>query len=83
MEKDAFILADLIFRFKTISDNIGKVQDKLASMGKNMEEVRILMSIPGIDYYSGLGIYSEIGDISRFPDADHLSSYTGLESKVD
>ena len=28
-------------------------------------------------------IYSEIGDIKRFPDAEHLSSYTGLVPRVD
>ena len=41
------------------------------------------MTIPGIDYYSAIAIYSEIGDIKRFPDAEHLSSYTGLVPRVD
>ncbi len=82
-ETDRFILTDLISGFKTVSGNIARVQGKLASMGMNNEEVRILMSIPGIDYYTSLGIYSEIGDISRFPDADHLASYTGLVPRVD
>ena len=82
-ETDGFILTDLLSRFRAISDNIDSVQDRLASMGKDNEYVNILMSIPGIDYYTALGIYSEIGDISRFPDADHLASYTGLVPKVD
>jgi transposase len=54
------------------------MQDRLASMGNGIEEVKTLMTIPGIDYYSAIAIYSEIGDIKRFPDADHLSSYTAL-----
>ena len=41
------------------------------------------MTIPGIDYYTALGIYSEIGDITRFPDAEHFSSYTGLVPRID
>ncbi len=82
-ETDGFILTDLISRFGSINKNIETVQDRLASMGKDNEYVKILMSIPGIDYYTALGIYSEIGDISRFPDADHLASYTGLVPKVD
>ena len=82
-ETDGFILTDLISRFGSINKNIETVQDRLASMGKDNEYVKILMSIPGIDYYTALGIYSEIGDISRFPDADNLASYTGLVPKVD
>jgi Transposase and inactivated derivatives len=82
-ETDGFIFTDIISGFKIVSGNIARVQGKLASMGMNMEDVRILMSIPGIDYYTSPGIYSEIGDISRFPDADHLASYTGLVPRVD
>lgn len=53
-----------------------------ASMGNGIEEVKILMTIPGIDYYAAISIYSEIGDIRRFPDAEHLSSYRGLVPRV-
>ncbi|MGC8613892.1 MAG: transposase [Conexivisphaera sp.] len=41
-------------------------------------DARLLMTIPGISYYSALLIASEIGDISRFPDSDHLASCAGL-----
>jgi transposase len=37
-----------------------------------------LMSIPGISFYSALFIISEIGDINRFPDSEHLVAYAGL-----
>ena len=36
------------------------------------------MTIPGINYYSACGIYSEIGDISRFKNRERFASYTGL-----
>ena len=36
------------------------------------------LTMPGIGAFSALLILSEIGDISRFPDAEHLSSYGGL-----
>jgi hypothetical protein len=39
---------------------------------------RLLMTVPGIGYYSALLIVSEIGDIHRFPDSCHLCSYAGL-----
>jgi transposase len=36
------------------------------------------MTAPGISYYSALLISSEISDINRFPDLEHLCSYARL-----
>ena len=36
------------------------------------------MSVPGISYYGALLISSEIADINRFPDPEHLCSYAKL-----
>ena len=83
LETDSIILTDLISRFSDLSARVEKMQDKLASMGNGIEEVKTLMTIPGIDYYTAIAIYSEIGDIKRFPDAEHLSSYAGLVPRVD
>lgn len=44
----------------------------------NDEDARLLMTIPGISFYSALLIVGEIGDIDRFPDSSHLVSYAGL-----
>lgn len=42
------------------------------------ENAKLLMTIPGISFYSALLISSEIGDISRFPDSSSLVAYAGL-----
>ena len=47
-------------------------------LAKEDEMASLLMTIPGIGYYSALLIVSEIGDIDRFPDSYHLCSYAGL-----
>ena len=41
-------------------------------------DCKLLMTIPGISYYSALMIKSEIGDIKRFGNAQKLCSYAGL-----
>ena len=79
---DMFVMTDLLSRYKDMKTRIEEVQKQLAGMGKEIDEVKLLMSLPGIDYYSAIAIYSEIGDINRFPDRDHLASYTGLVPKV-
>jgi len=41
----------------------------------------ILLTIPGIGYFSALLIY-EVGDINRFPNSKKLCSYAGLVPTV-
>jgi len=50
---------------QTLNAQIDSVNCQIAN--NDNEEIRLLMSIPGIDFYSAALIYSEIGDISRFP----------------
>ena len=42
------------------------------------EDANLLMTIPGVSFYSALLIVSEIGEISRFEDSSSLVAYAGL-----
>ncbi len=42
------------------------------------EDANLLMTIPGISYYSALLIISEIAEIGRFEDSSSLVGYSGL-----
>jgi transposase len=42
------------------------------------EDARLLMTIPGISFFSALLIISEIGEIDRFEDSSGLVGYSGL-----
>ena len=59
------------------------MQVELAQMAKGRKDVQLLMTFPGVGFYSAIGILGEIGDIHRFPDKEHLASYAGLVSKSD
>ena len=50
----------------------------LAKLGESNEDVKLLMTIPGIDFYSALGIIGEIGDVRRYPSKRHLCSDAGV-----
>ena len=41
-----------------------------------------LMTIPGVDAIAGIAIVAAVGDFHRFPDADRLVAYVGLNPKV-
>lgn len=57
---------------------IKKVSKEIQSRAEKEDVTKLLLTIPGIGYYSALLILSEIGDINRFPDSYHLCSYAGL-----
>lgn len=61
-----------------LGKEIEKSNEVIKQMASESEEARLLMTMPGLGAFSALLILSEIGDISRFPDAEHLSSYGGL-----
>jgi transposase len=65
-----------------LQEEIECIDSKLAGIAKDDKNVRLLITIPGVDYYSALAILSEIGDIRRFPDAKKLTSYAGLVSST-
>ncbi len=55
--------------------------DELAKVGFDQEAVRILQSIPGIDYVLALTIIAEVGDVKRFPNRKKFAAYAGLVPK--
>lgn len=44
--------------------------------------VRLLKTLPGVGKILSAAIYLEIGDVRRFPTAEHLASYAGLTPTV-
>jgi transposase len=58
------------------------VSVELRQKAHESEDAKLLMTIPGVGYFSSLAISAEIGDISRFGDAEKLCSYAGLVPSV-
>jgi len=66
----------------TLTVQIEKLSKELRRMAPQDMDVKLLMTIPGVGYYSALLIKSEIGTIDRFPDGEKLCSYAGLVPSV-
>lgn len=63
---------------KHLNEQIESISHIIENTAKLDFDCKLLMTIPGISYYSALMIKSEIGDISRFSNANKLCSYAGL-----
>jgi transposase len=55
--------------------------DELARVAVDQNAVRILQSVPGIDYVLALTILAEVGDVKRFPNRKKFAAYCGLVPK--
>jgi len=63
---------------ETVRHEIRSASKKVQQLAEDDQDSVLLMSIPGVGYYSALLIKSEIGDVKRFPSAKQLCSYAGL-----
>jgi len=61
-----------------LDGQIEELSQNIIATAKTDYDCKLLMTIPGISYFSALVIKSEIGDISRFPNAGKLCAYAGL-----
>jgi transposase len=61
---------------------IEEVGERIKGIVQDNREAKLLITIPGISYYSALLIVSEIGDVNRFSSARKLCSYAGLVPSV-
>ena len=68
----------MLTRIIDINERSEKIENEMAKIGKDREDVKKLMTIPGINIYIATGIIGEIGDIQRFRNKESVASYAGL-----
>ena len=78
---DKIVLRLLLNDISFIKEREKEIETELSKIAINNNSIKLLMTIPGINYYSACGIYSEIGNISRFNNKEKFASYTGLIPK--
>jgi transposase len=61
-----------------LQKEIDALDAELARRGHASAEVKLLMTLPGVDVATAESLLAAWGDASRFPDADHAASYLGL-----
>jgi len=80
---EKIVINDMLTRIIDIKERIEKSENEMAKIGKDREDVKKLMTIPGINIYISTGIIGEIGDIQRFRNKESLASYAGLVPRQD
>ena len=61
-----------------LNEQIDELSDEIEKQAKVDYDCKLLMTIPGISFFTSLMVKSEIGDIKRFANSNKLCSYAGL-----
>jgi transposase len=77
-EEDAQTVASDLRLLEAMRREVASLEKKLAQEAYREDRVRLLMTLPGVGFAVAQTLMAALGDISRFPDADHAASYLGL-----
>jgi len=75
---DRLMLDNHLQHIENLNGQIKRVDEEICGKASQDEDVRLLLSMTGVDIYTALLIRSEIGDIHRFPDYKKLVAWAGL-----
>jgi len=66
----------------SVMGRISKLESRMREVFTATEEIKLLMSLPGVGFILAVVIYSETGDVQRFVSASHFASYSGTAPRV-
>ncbi len=72
----------MAFGLEDMAKRIRELDVKISEEARLFRYAWLIDTIPGIGTYSALAIASEIGEVSRFRDAEHLEAYAGLVPRI-
>jgi transposase len=72
------VLRTMMDRLEFMEGQCEPLEERIRKNARDNKLVRIIMSIPGVDYYLASLYASYIGDPHRFPSFDHVASYLGI-----
>ena len=76
------LLASYLELIETLTEEIQKLEETIEERAGSLKETQLLMTIPGVSYFTALTIYAEVGDIDRFDRDKEVVSYVGLNPVI-
>jgi len=77
-----FATERLLEQLDAVDTHIAQFEARMREVFKKTLELELLMTLPGVGEILGLVILLEVGDVHRFPDAEHLAAYAGTTPRV-
>ena len=78
----AHMIAMQLHSIDQLEEKIEVIEHRIAVALKTSPEIRLLRTIPGLGPILAPLVWLEVGDVERFPRAEHLASYAGLVPRI-
>ncbi|WP_117367869.1 IS110 family RNA-guided transposase [Natrarchaeobaculum sulfurireducens] len=72
------LLESYLELIQVLTEQIESLEAEIEERAGSLKETQLLMTIPGVSYFTALTIYAELGEINRFDRAKEVVSYVGL-----
>jgi transposase len=79
---DQQILQSNLQILETLNTETRNADIQIAKDAVTEDQAKLLMTMPGVDYYAAMILLSEIGDVKRFASPEKLASWVGLAPQV-
>lgn len=81
-EQTLYTLGCLLNELDMVCSQINDIEKRMKEVFGKTDQVKRLMTLPGIGFILAVTISNEIGDISRFSKPEKLASYSGMVPRV-
>jgi len=81
-EQTRWVSQHLLAQLDFVSRQIQQLEQRLEKLVAVTEPMQWLLTLPGVGTILAATIALEIGEVSRFPSAEHLASYAGTTPRV-
>jgi transposase len=72
------VITTMMNKLRFLEEQCPPLEERIRQLAGESDDVKLLMSVQGIDFYSASLYSSFVGDAKRFPDDDHLNSFFGI-----
>lgn len=77
-----YAVQQLLEQLDMVIKQIQQFEQRMREVFESNQDLKIMMSMPGVGFILGVVILNEVGDIGRFPNAEHFASYAGTTPRV-
>lgn len=78
----AYVTGVLMNQLDALEVQIGEMEKRIRALAQETPEMKRLMTLPGIGWILAVVVVLEVGEILRFPSAQHLASYSGTTPRI-
>jgi len=81
-EQTRWVTQQMLAQLDGLGEQIRQFEQRLDELVELTPEMQLLISLPGIGVILAATVALEVGEVSRFPSAQHLAAYAGTTPRV-